>query len=162
MHKTISRPRILVVEDDRSIQQVLCFFLKQSGFDALGVSEGKEAIRVIPEFVPDLIILDLIMRPVSGWDVLHWLQDEPMETQIPVLILSGRVHLAEQLHGFEEGAIEYLTKPTQPSIIVERVRAILALNAEQRLVLQHRGVDERRKILEELKEGRDAGNMRGM
>ena len=159
MHNTHARPRILVVEDDIPIQQVLCFFLNQSGFDALGVSDGREAIRLIPDFAPDLIILDLMLRPVSGWDVLHWLQTCPTPSRIPVLIVSALVHLAEQLRGYEQGAIEYLTKPTQPSIIVERVRAILALNAEQRQLLQHKGVNERRKTLEALRGGSDAGTL---
>jgi DNA-binding response OmpR family regulator len=150
MYKEPQRKRILVVEDEVAIQQVLCFFLRHDDFEVLAVSGGQEAIRAIPDFVPHLIILDLIMRPVSGWDVLQWLRDNRLTPRIPVLVVSALVHLDEQMHGFEEGAIEYITKPTQPSTIVERVRTLLSLSAEQRSMLQHKRMDEQRKTLDRL------------
>ena len=149
MYEARKGPKILVIEDDIAIQQVLCFFLKKNGFETRSV-DGQEAIRVIPEYVPNLIILDLIMRPVSGWEVLHWLNVNHLTPAIPVLVLSALVHLREQMHGFEEGAIEYITKPTQPSIIVERVRTILSMSVEQRIMLHHQRMDEQRKTLERL------------
>jgi DNA-binding response OmpR family regulator len=155
MYDSVQKHRILVVEDEADIRQVLCFFLKHSDFDALGVEDGEEAMRVIPLYRPELIILDIMMHPVSGWDVLHWLSSTHLNPPIPVLVLTALVHLAEQLHGFEEGALEYLTKPTQPSIIVERVRALLTLSAEQRLLLQRERIVEQRKILDRLYAQRD-------
>lgn len=145
-----ARKRILVVEDERAIQQVLCFFLEHSGFEVRGVLNGQDAIHIIPEFLPDLIVLDLMMRPVSGWDVLEWLHKQIFTPAIPVLVLSALVNLKQQMNGFEQGAIEYITKPTQPSMIVERVRALLAMSTEQRLMLQHKRLDEQRKTLERL------------
>jgi len=149
MH-TPAKAKILVVEDEPSIQQVLCFFLNHNGFEVLGVSNGQDAIRAITEFEPHLIILDLIMRPVSGWDVLAWLRANRPAPALPVIVLSALVNLKEQMHGFEEGAVEYITKPTQPSAIVERVRIILAMSAEQRSLLQHKRLDEQRKTLARL------------
>ncbi|HTK10194.1 MAG TPA: response regulator transcription factor [Ktedonobacteraceae bacterium] len=145
-----TRKRILVVEDERAIQQVLCFFLEHSGFEVCGAWGGQDAIRIIPEFLPDLIVLDLMMRPVSGWDVLEWLHAQSFSPTIPVLVLSALVNLKHQMNGFEQGAIEYITKPTQPSKIVERVRVLLAMSTEQRLMLQHKRLDEQRKTLERL------------
>ncbi len=150
MDEISEQKRILIVEDEVAIQQVLSFFLKHNGFETLAVSNGQEAIQVIPEFQPDLIILDLLMRPVSGWDVLHWLRAHQFTPPLPVLVLSALVNLTEQVQGFEEGAIEYITKPTQPSVIVERVSTILSMNSEQRLMLQHKRIDERRKVLERI------------
>jgi DNA-binding response OmpR family regulator len=150
MDEISEQKRILIVEDEVAIQQVLSFFLKHNGFETLAVSNGQEAIQVIPEFQPDLIILDLLMRPVSGWDVLHWLRAHQLTPPLPVLVLSALVNLTEQVQGFEEGAIEYITKPTQPSVIVERVSTILSMNSEQRLMLQHKRIDERRKVLERI------------
>lgn len=149
MH-TRTKSKILVVEDEPSIQQVLCFFLTHNGFEVLGVSNGQDAIRAIPEFDPQLIILDLIMRPVSGWDVLAWLHLNHPSPPLPVIVLSALVNLNEQMQGFEEGAVEYITKPTQPSAIVERVRTILSMSAEQRSLLQRKRIDEQRKILARL------------
>ena len=142
--------RVLVVEDERAIQQVLCFFLERNGFEVHGVFNGQDAIRVIPELLPDLIVLDLMMRPVSGWEVLEWLHAHQLTPAIPVLVLSALVNLKQQLHGFEQGAVEYITKPTQPSMIVERVRALLAMSNEQRLTLHHQRLDEQRKTLERI------------
>ena len=150
MYETSQRTKILVAEDAITIQQVLCFFLRHHGFEVLAVSDGREAIRVIPEFAPDLIVLDLMMKPVSGWDVLHWLRTHCPIPQIPVLVISALVTLTEQMHGFEEGAIDYITKPAQPSVIVERVRLLLSLSSEQRTLLQHKRIDEQRKVLQRI------------
>jgi DNA-binding response OmpR family regulator len=150
MYEASQRRRILVVEDEFSIQQVLCFFLRHHDFEVVSALNGQEAIQVIPEFQPHLIILDLVMQPGSGWDVLHWLRDQHLVPPIPVLVVSALVHIAEQMQGFEEGAIEYMTKPTQPSMIVERVCALLSLSVEQRAMLQHKRMDEQRKTLKRL------------
>lgn len=139
--------RILVVEDDANIQQVLCVYLKYSGFDVRSASDGQEAMAIIPLFAPHLIVLDLMMRPVDGWEVLHWLRAR-RQIAPPVLVLTALTRLEDQIHGFEEGALEYLTKPTQPGIIVERIRKILVLSGEQRAHLQHERSEQQRKTLE--------------
>lgn len=139
--------RILVVEDDADIQHVLCVYLKHSGFEVRGASDGQEAMTAIPEFCPHLIVLDLMMRPVDGWEVLHWLRAR-RQVAPPVLVLTALTQLEDQVHGFEAGAVEYLTKPTQPRIIVERIRKILALSNEQRALLQRQLQDQQRKTLD--------------
>lgn len=150
MYNTPRQQKVLVVEDDVDIQQILCFFLKKVGLDALGVSGGQQAIEIIPEYHPDLIILDIMMSPVTGWDVLHCLRDKQLLPALPIILLTALVQLTEQIQGFEEGAVEYLTKPTQPSIIVERVQTLLSLSVEQRSLLQHKRIEEQRKMLERI------------
>ncbi|HZU68009.1 MAG TPA: response regulator [Ktedonobacteraceae bacterium] len=146
--------RILIVEDDFDIKQILGVYLKHAGFEVLSASDGSEAIQVVPEFCPDLIVLDLMMQPVDGWAVLDWLNAAQPESQppplssIPVLVLTALNNLGEQVRGFEKGAIEYMTKPTQPRMIVERIRTILALSAEQRAMLHRKRIDEQRETLE--------------
>lgn len=152
MDRVAHKSRLLIVEDEPAIRQVLCFFFRLNDFEVLSVSGGQEAIQVIPEFRPELIILDLVMRPVSGWDVLEWLDNHHLTIQIPVIVVSALVHLTEQLHGCEKGAIEYITKPTQPSVIVARARALLAMSTEQRIMLQHKRMEEQRRILKHLHE----------
>lgn len=153
MDHSEKQPKILVVEDDVDIRLVLCAFLRHSGFEVCAALDGREAISTIPQFCPDLIVLDLMMRPVSGWEVLRWLEATRLQTGdasspgIPVLVVTARTPLAEQMHGFEAGAVEYVTKPTQPSIIVEHIRAILSLTTEQRTLLRHQRIDEYRRIL---------------
>jgi DNA-binding response OmpR family regulator len=156
MNSSIKQPRILVTEDDADIRQVLCFFLKQSGFEVCTASDGREAIDIIPQFRPHLIVLDLMMQPTSGWEVLRWLRDncqgsdEALLPMIPVLVLTALTPLTKQVQGFEAGAVEYVTKPTQPSAIVKRIHTILALSTEQRAMLQRKRIDEQRGILERI------------
>ena len=141
--------KILIVEDEADIRQVLCFFLQHSGYDVLDVASGEEAIEVIPAYQPHLLILDLMMQGKSGWDVLQWLQ-ETHQNLLPVIILTARVHFSDQIQGFEKGAVEYITKPMQPTKVVERVRLLLSLTAEQRLLRQRKRIDDQKKTLERL------------
>lgn len=150
MYDAVQKRRILIVEDEPAIQRVLSFFLAYHDFEVFTASNGLQAIQLIPICKPHLIILDLIMQPGTGWDVLHWLRVHQLATPIPVLIVSALVQLSEQLHGFEEGAIEYMTKPAQPSLIVERVTALLALDGQQRAMLHHKRIDEQRQTLNRL------------
>ncbi len=150
MFNAESKARILVVEDEADILQVLCIYLQYSGFEVCGVRSGQEAIQMVPEFCPHLIVLDLMMQPVSGWEVLDWLHANRITPPLPVLVMTALNHLKEQVRGFEEGAIEYLTKPTQPSLLVERIRTILSLTPEQRMMLRHQHMDEKRRVLERL------------
>ena len=139
--------KILVIEDDVAIRQVICLFLQLSGFVVAEAQDGRQAISILPEFCPDLVVLDLMMRPVDGWEVLNWLRDHPFTPPLPVLILTALTQLIEQVHGLEAGAVEYMTKPTQPSRVVERIHAILSLSVEQRAMLRSKRIDERRSVL---------------
>ncbi len=150
MQEVVESFKILVVEDEADIRQVLCFFLRQSGYDVLDVAGGQEAIRVIPEYCPHLIILDLMMHPMSGWDVLQWLHTMYQYPLPPVIIMTALVHFSDQKRGFEEGAVEYITKPAQPNKVVERVRMLLSLTAEQRLLRQKKRIEDQQKTLERL------------
>jgi len=148
MYNTENKAKILVVEDDAAILQVLCVFLEFAEFEVLGISNGEEAIHVIPEFCPHLIVLDLMMQPVSGFEVLDWLRANHVTPPLPVLVLTALTQLTEQVHGFEEGAVEYMTKPAQPSALVERIRSILSLSVEERNLLRQKRMDEQRKVVE--------------
>jgi DNA-binding response OmpR family regulator len=150
MNEPGNKTKVLVVEDDVAIQQVLCIYLRYAGFEVGSVANGRDAIRIIPEFCPQLIVLDLMMQPIDGWGVLEWLRANQGNPPIPVLVLTARTHLTEQAHGFEAGAVEYLTKPTQPSILVERIQSILSLSPEQRLLLMGKRLADQRNIIERL------------
>ena len=148
MYNTENKSKILVVEDDAAILQVLCVFLEFAEFEVLGISNGEEAIHVIPEFCPHLIVLDLMMQPVSGFEVLDWLRANRKTPPLPVLVLTALTQLTEQVHGFEEGAVEYMTKPAQPSALVERIRSILSLSVEERILLRYKRLNEQRRVVE--------------
>lgn len=150
MFDSENKKRILVVEDEAAILQVLCVYLQYAGFEVLGVGNGEQAIQIIPEFRPQLIVLDVMMQPVSGWDVLDWLRAKHITPPLPVLVMTALTNLKDQVHGYEEGAVEYMTKPTQPSLLVEHIHNILALSIEQRATLRHTQLDEKRRELDRL------------
>ncbi|MFL5629269.1 MAG: response regulator transcription factor [Ktedonobacteraceae bacterium] len=150
MYGVESKSKILVVEDDEDILRVLCAFLEFARFEVRGVTNGQEAISVIPEYCPHLVVLDLMMQPVNGFEVLNWLRVNRLTPPLPVLVLTALTHVTEQVHGFEEGAVEYMTKPTQPSVLVERINTILSLSVEQRSLLRHKRMDEQRRVMEQL------------
>ena len=142
--------RILVVEDDFDIRQVLSVYLKHSGFDVNCASDGQEAISLIASYQPHLVVLDLMMRPVNGWEVLRWLRSQRQAPPVPVLVLTALSRLDQQVQGYEEGAVEYIVKPTQPAIIVDRIHVLLGLSAEQRAMFRRRRIDEQRSMLERM------------
>ncbi|WP_052887835.1 response regulator transcription factor [Thermogemmatispora carboxidivorans] len=143
------KPKILVVEDDEAILNVLSLFLSYAHFEVRGARSGKEAMELVPSFGPQLIVLDLNMRPISGWEVLHWLRASKLSPPIRVLVLTASTRLSEQVRGLE-GAVDYLTKPTQPSVLVERIRSILAMSDEALLSLLQKRLQEQRRVLEQL------------
>lgn len=159
MHSRETAPvgpfRILVVEDDFDIRQILSVYLKHCGFDVSCASDGQEAIPLISSYQPHMLILDLMMRPVDGWEVLQWLNTQRLNPPLPVLVLTARSRLEEQLRGFEAGAIDYIVKPTQPGVIVDRINALLNLSAEQRTLFQRKRIDERRSMLERARAQQD-------
>lgn len=140
--------RVLVVEDDSNIRQVLSVYLKYAGLDVATASDGREAMQLITAYRPHLVLLDLMMQPVNGWEVLHWIRAQQFSPPLPVLVLTALYQLSKQVQGFEEGAVEYLTKPTSPRLVVERILTILGLNEEQRAMLQRKRIDEQRSIME--------------
>lgn len=148
MQKMTEKKSILVVEDEADICQVLTFFLKQAGFDVVAVSGGQEAIDHLSTQRADLIVLDILMRPVSGWQVLEWVRTQYADTSVPVLILTALAQFSHQVEGLERGATEYITKPMQPRRVVERVQDLLAQTSEQRNSNRASGISERRQILE--------------
>lgn len=152
---TTAPTRILVVEDDADIRQVLCVYLKHSGFEVCSASGGMQAMELIVTSHPHLVVLDLMMRPVDGWAVLRWLRAQHLTPPLPVLVLTALYHLDEQVRGFEEGAVEYITKPMQPALLVERIHAILGLSEEQRSMRRHKNIDEQRSILDRVRSQAD-------
>jgi DNA-binding response OmpR family regulator len=90
------------------------------------------------------------MQPVNGWEVLNWLRVNSITPPLPVLVLTALTHVTQQVQGFEQGAVEYVTKPTQPSMLVARIREILSLSVEQQTLLRRKRMDEQRRVMEQI------------
>jgi CheY-like chemotaxis protein len=107
------KPRVMIIEDDPDMIDLLSVILKRGGYDPVRALGGKEGLRLLQQDGVDLILLDLMMDDINGWQVLDTLKEDPDLRQIPVLIVSARHHLEEpEQTAAHEGLFEgYLVKP---------------------------------------------------
>jgi len=116
-----ARP-ILVVDDDRKIVALVRAYLEREGFTVIAAHDGREALRQARAEDPALIVLDLMLPEVDGYEVMRLLR---ADSQVPVLMLTARSSLPERIIGLERGADDYLPKPFSPAELVVRVKAVL-------------------------------------
>ncbi|HSG67436.1 MAG TPA: response regulator [Bacteroidales bacterium] len=117
--------QILVVEDEEDILELVSFNLKKQGYQVRGVTSGEEALQEVRRKIPSLIILDLMLPGVDGYDVCKSLKNNPRTKAVPIVMLTARSEEADIVIGLELGADDYLTKPFSPRELIARVRAIL-------------------------------------
>jgi len=114
--------RILVVEDDASIADVLRRTLRQEGHEVRSATDGVEALRLAEEFVPDLVVLDLGLPKLDGVEVCRRIR---AESDVPILILTARTQTDDRVVGLDSGADDYLVKPFERKELLARMRALL-------------------------------------
>jgi two-component system, OmpR family, response regulator MprA len=114
--------RVLVVEDDVSIADVLRRTLRQEGHEVRSAGDGVEALRVAAEFMPDLVVLDLGLPKLDGVEVCRRLR---AESDVPILILTARTETEDRVQGLDTGADDYLGKPFERQELLARMRALL-------------------------------------
>src|SRR5437868_14553906 len=118
--------KILVVEDDRDIQKVIRMSLKVGGVrDVVLANNGEECLAVVNDFRPDLILLDVTMTRLDGYQTCRLLKADAKTRSIPVIFLTAKTQQYEQDKGFAEGAIGYLTKPFDPLTLHKQIQAAL-------------------------------------
>jgi two-component system phosphate regulon response regulator PhoB len=120
---------VLVVEDEEDIATLLEHVLAKDGYRVLVSRDGRQALESIPQIQPDLVILDLMLPEVSGFDVLKILNQRGPAARPKVMILSARTEEIDRVLGFELGADDYVTKPFSPREVVLRARALLRRDA---------------------------------
>jgi len=118
-------PRVLVVEDDDSLRHLIFDSLDREGFALSLAATGEEALALAQDETPDVILLDLMLPGIDGFEVCRRLRAEPMLRDISVLILTALDGESDVVAGLEVGADDYLTKPFSPRILVARIRAAL-------------------------------------
>src|SRR3984893_16395880 len=117
--------RILVVEDDRDIGELVCRYLEKASFRAELVSSGRDAVTALAARPPDLLILDLMLPHVDGLEICRLVRATDKTAAIPIIILTARADESERIVGLEIGADDYIAKPFRPNELVARVRALL-------------------------------------
>jgi DNA-binding response OmpR family regulator len=115
-------PRILVVDDEPRVREVVASYLQRDGFEVATAADGETARRQVNEFAPDLVLLDLMLPAVSGYSVL---QEIRQRGDLPVIVLTARSDEADRVAGLELGADDYVTKPFSPRELSARVRSVL-------------------------------------
>ena len=115
--------KIMIVDDDPNIRELVCVLLKDGGFDACEAQDGRDALQRIMAENPDLAIVDLMMPNMDGYALCRKLRQ--YYENLPVLMLTARAELPSKLKGFEAGADDYLTKPFEGEELLMRIRALL-------------------------------------
>ena len=121
--------RILVVEDDADIGELVVHSLEKAGHTAELVRDGGRALSSVDAFLPDLILLDLMLPGLSGLEICAALRASPKTRAMPIIMLTARSEESDRIRGLEIGADDYVTKPFSPNELVARVRALLRRTA---------------------------------
>ena len=118
-------PRILVAEDERDIRELIGFTLRYAGFEVELATNGAEAVEKASQVQPDLIMLDVRMPRMTGYEACRVLKENPVTAEIPVVFLSAKGQEVEIEQGLASGALEYIVKPFAPDDLANQVRDIL-------------------------------------
>ncbi|MFN7400209.1 MAG: phosphate regulon transcriptional regulator PhoB [Sandaracinobacter sp.] len=119
------RPKILLVEDDANLVELIRYNLDKEGFDVVTTPDGEEALVLAEEDRPDVVVLDWMIVNLSGIEVCRRLRRAPETAGLPIIMLTARAEESDRVRGLETGADDYVTKPFSPRELVARVRALL-------------------------------------
>jgi len=142
--QTMPKPRILIIEDERSIAEVLAYNLDKEGFDVASAFDGQDGIQQARQFAPDVILLDLMLPVIEGYEVCRVLRGDPKTQGSRILMLTARSEEVDEIVGFNMGADDYVTKPFKIKPLIHRIKALLRRNtaAEQaRDVVSAHGIE---------------------
>jgi len=116
--------RVLVVEDESDVAEMIRYNLQKEGYDVRLTGNGTDALREARDIRPDVILLDIMVPHLNGWEICRRLKQDRDTRAIPVIMVTGRVEEGDKVLGFEMGADDYVTKPFSPRELVARVRAV--------------------------------------
>ena len=119
------KPKILVVEDDANLVELIRYNLEQEDFAVVSTEDGEEALVLADEEKPDLVLLDWMIVNLSGIEVCRRMRREPATANLPIIMLTARTEEADRIRGLEIGADDYITKPFSLRELVARIRAVL-------------------------------------
>jgi PleD family two-component response regulator len=128
----VTQYRILVADDEPHIVQILKFTLEKAGYRVATASNGQEALDQIEDFMPNLVILDIMMPVMDGYEVCRKMREDFKMNQIPIMMLSAKGDLPERVKGLEGGANDYLIKPYSNDELLLRVRNVLEWKIKQK------------------------------
>jgi two-component system phosphate regulon response regulator PhoB len=121
----MSDPRLLLVEDDRALADLVTFHFERAGYQVTRTGDGEEALILVDEVKPDVILLDWMIEGISGIEVCRRLRRRPQSANLPILMLTARGEEGDRVRGLDTGADDYVTKPFSPKELVARVAAVM-------------------------------------
>jgi DNA-binding response OmpR family regulator len=121
----MTKGQILIVEDDRSLAEVLEYNLRQDGYQTIVANDGQEGLRQARVRAPDLVVLDLMLPLIDGLEVCRRLRADPTTRSMLVLMLTARTEETDEVVGFSVGTDDYVAKPFSVKVLLERIRALL-------------------------------------
>jgi two-component system phosphate regulon response regulator PhoB len=122
---TVTKPMLLLVEDDRALADLLIWHFDRDGYEIVRTADGDEALILAEERTPDVVILDWMIEGVSGIEVCRRLRRRERTAHVPIIMLTARGEESDRIRGLETGADDYVTKPFSPRELIARVGAVL-------------------------------------
>src|SRR5256885_11139455 len=116
---------LLLVEDDRALADLVTYHFERAGYDITRTGDGEEALILVDEVKPDVILLDWMIEGISGIEVCRRLRRRATTANVPIMMLTARGEEGDRIRGFDTGADDYVTKPFSPRELVARVGAVL-------------------------------------
>ena len=119
---TDAKKKVLIIDDDPMICETVRLALVHEGYDAKALAKPEEAFARVQSERPDLVILDLYMPDVNGWDICRKLKADPELKRIPVMIFTGSNETVDVIAGIDAGAFEYITKPVDGAVLIKKIK----------------------------------------
>src|SRR4051794_13765334 len=121
------RPRVLVVEDDSANRALLSHLLNRAGYEAIVIADGRDGLRAAIEDEPDLLLLDVELPGINGFDICRALRADPRTVALPIILLTGRGAIGDLVAGLDAGADDFLRKPYEQAELMARIRSTLRM-----------------------------------
>jgi DNA-binding response OmpR family regulator len=146
-----NRTRVLIADDDPAIRQLLEDLLQEDGYTVISTSNGHELVQIAQQHIPDLILVDLMMPQMDGYEAIRQLRNDTRTAHIPMLILTAQIHTRHVVVGFESGADDYITKPFDTAILLARIQSQLRRAAQRPVHNPLTGLPGNGLLLEEMR-----------
>ena len=123
------RKKVLIIDDDELIREIVKLALSHSDFEAATLESPGLALTVIKRSRPDLILMDIYMPELNGLELCRMLKSDPQTRSIPIIIFTGSGETVDVMGGADAGAVDYITKPVAPQVLVDKIRKVLRIGA---------------------------------
>ena len=120
----MAKKRLLIVDDEADILELLRYNLEKEGYQVFAAATGEAAVELATEKIPDLIVLDLMLPGIDGMEVCRILKRDPRTMDIPIIMLTAKTEEIDVVTGLELGADDYVTKPFSPKVLIARIRTV--------------------------------------